>query len=62
MVWYGNHHTWYGVIIIITIITANIHANTKNSSLYVRYTTRASQIKGRLNKSRAKRSHWLRRR
>ena len=25
--------------IIITIITANIHANTKSSSLYVRYTT-----------------------
>ena len=31
------------------------------ASTYVRYTTRASHIKGRQNKARAKRSHWLRR-
>ena len=40
--------------IIITIITANVHANTKNSSLYARCTTRASQIKGSQNEARAK--------
>ena len=50
MAWYGM--VWYG----------NITVNTKNSSLYVRYTARASHIKGRQNKARTKRSHWLCRR
>ena len=41
---------------MIAIITANIATNTKHSSLYVMYTTRASQIKGSQDKARAKRS------